>query len=258
MKNRLKITFLGTGTSQGIPIIGSTHPVCLSKNPKDKRLRVSVMVNWDTHCYVIDCGPDFRQQMLTHNVTHLDGILFTHEHSDHTAGIDDIRPFFFKQGNIPIYAHERVITALERRFDYIFTTTNKYPGAPGVEINKITHTNAFTIGNTKAIPIEAYHGNLPVLGFRIKGFVYLTDVKTVPEEEMEKLKNVDILVVNALREEVHQTHFNLEEALAFVEKVKPKRAYFTHISHMLGFHDDVEKKLPKNVHLAYDNLVLTV
>ncbi|WP_394748670.1 MBL fold metallo-hydrolase [Spongiimicrobium salis] len=257
MKNRLKITFLGTGTSQGIPIIGSTHPVCLSKNPKDKRLRVSVMVNWDTYCYVIDCGPDFRQQMLTHDVAQLDGILFTHEHSDHTAGIDDIRPFFFKQGNIPIYAHERVIGALERRFDYIFATTNKYPGAPGVEIHKINST-PFAIGNTMAIPIEAYHGSLPVLGFRIKGFVYLTDVKTVPEEEMVKLHDVDVLVVNALREEVHQTHFNLEEALAFVEKVQPKKAYFTHISHMLGFHDEVEKKLPKNVHLAYDNLVLTV
>ena len=252
----MKITFLGTGTSQGIPVIGSTHPVCQSKDPRDKRLRVSVMISWKNYNYVIDCGPDFRQQMLTHKVSKLDGILFTHEHADHTAGIDDIRPFFFRQGDIPIYAHQRVATSLKRRFDYIFADENRYPGAPAVEVNLITKDSAFKIGDLEAIPIEAFHNRLQVFGFRILDFVYLTDIKTVEDEELKKIKNAEVLVVNALREEPHHSHFNLEEALAFVALIKPKKAYFTHISHLLGFHKEVEKKLPKNVHLAYDNLVL--
>ncbi len=252
----MKITFLGTGTSQGIPVIGSDHPVCLSTNTKDKRLRVSVLISWDNYNYVIDCGPDFRQQMLTNNVTSLDGILFTHEHSDHTSGLDDIRPFFFRQGDIPIYAHKNVVDSLKRRFDYIFTEENKYPGAPTVAINYIENNEPFQISDTEVVPIKAFHASLEIFGFRVKDFVYLTDVKTVPEEELIKLKGVKVLVVNALREAPHHSHFNLEEALAFVAKVKPQKAYFTHISHLLGFHDEVEAKLPKNVHLAYDNLVL--
>ncbi len=258
MKTLTKITFLGTGTSQGIPIIGSEHPVCLSDNPKDKRLRVSVMLSWDDYNYVIDCGPDFRQQMLTHNVSRLDGILFTHEHSDHTAGIDDIRPFFFRQGDVPIFAHDRVISALKRRFDYIFADENRYPGAPAVAINAIAKDTPFSLGNRMVTPINVQHNRLQVFGFRIGDFTYLTDVKTIEETEIEKVKGSKILVVNALREEPHHSHFNLEEALAFVEKVRPDKAYFTHISHLLGFHDEVEKKLPENVHLAYDNLVVTV
>ncbi|MFT4831029.1 MAG: phosphoribosyl 1,2-cyclic phosphate phosphodiesterase [Psychroserpens sp.] len=254
----MKITFLGTGTSQGIPVIGSSHPVCLSKNPKDKRLRVSVMVSWDDFNYVIDCGPDFRQQMLTHKVTKMDGILFTHEHADHTAGIDDIRPFFFRQGDIPIYAHDRVANSLKKRFDYIFVGENRYPGAPAVEVNIVKNNQPFKIGNTMAIPVQAFHNRLQVFGYRIFDFVYLTDVKTMDDEEIEKIKGVKVLVVNALREEPHHSHLNLEEALVFVDKVKPERAYFTHISHMLGFHDEVEKKLPNNVHLAYDNLIINL
>ena len=254
----MKITFLGTGTSQGIPVIGSSHPVCLSKNPKDKRLRVSVMVSWDNFNYVIDCGPDFRQQMLTHKVSKIDGILFTHEHADHTAGIDDIRPFFFRQGDIPVYAHQRVANSLQTRFDYIFAGENRYPGAPAVEVNIVENNYPFKIGNTNAIPVEAYHNRLQVFGYRIFDFVYLTDVKTISNEEVEKIKGAKVLVINALREEPHHSHLNLEEALAFVDKVKPDRAYFTHISHMLGFHEEVEKKLPKNVHLAYDNLILNL
>ncbi len=254
----MKITFLGTGTSQGIPVIGSSHPVCLSKNPKDKRLRVSVMISWDKFNYVIDCGPDFRQQMLTHKVTKMDGILFTHEHADHTAGIDDIRPFFFRQGDIPIYAHQRVANSLKTRFEYIFAGENRYPGAPAVEVNIVENNKPFKIGNTMAIPVEALHNRLQVFGYRIFDFVYLTDVKTMADEEIEKIKGVKVLVVNALREEPHHSHLNLEEALAFVEKVNPENTYFTHISHMLGFHEEVEKKLPKNVHLAYDNLILNL
>lgn len=254
----MKITFLGTGTSQGIPVIGSDHPVCQSSDPRDKRLRVSVLISWKNYNYVIDCGPDFRQQMLTQNLKKLDGILFTHEHADHTAGIDDIRPFFFRQGDIPIYAHQRVIESLQKRFDYIFADENRYPGAPAVKVNLVREDEAFQIGDLKAIPVEAFHNRLPVLGFRIGDFAYLTDVKTIKDEEIDKIKGVKILSVNALRIEPHHSHFNLEEALDFVERVGPGKTYLSHISHYLGFHEEVEKTLPENVHLAYDNLQIQI
>ncbi|GAA0719948.1 MBL fold metallo-hydrolase [Aquimarina litoralis] len=253
----MEITFLGTGTSQGIPIIGSTHPVCLSEDQKDKRLRVSVLVSWDKYQYVIDCGPDFRQQMLANKVTRIDGILFTHEHADHTMGMDDIRPFFFRQGDIPVYAHKRVLEALRERFSYIFSSENKYPGAPSVIENELTN-QPFSLGNLDVMPIDLMHNRLQVFGFRFKDFAYLTDMKTIEKEETEKLKGVKVLVVNALRIEPHHSHFNLDEALAFIEEVKPERAYLTHISHMLGFHEEVQKQLPKNVFLAYDNLKITI
>ena len=253
----MKITFLGTGTSQGIPIIGSTHPVCLSENPKDKRLRVSVLVEWDGFSFVIDCGPDFRQQMLQAKVSRIDGVIFTHEHADHTMGLDDIRPFFFRQGDIPLYAHDRVFKALEKRFDYIFTTKEKYPGVPSVIMHTIEN-KPFVAGGIAVIPIDGLHHKLQVFGFRFKDFAYLTDMKTLKDEEIEKLQSLDVLVVNALREKPHISHFNLEEALSFIEMVRPKRAYLTHISHHLGFHDDVQQKLPENVYLAYDNLQITI
>ncbi|WP_291961058.1 MBL fold metallo-hydrolase [Maribacter sp.] len=258
MINNLRITFLGTGTSQGIPIIGSTHPVCLSDNPKDKRLRVSVLLSWGKYNYVIDCGPDFRQQMLRSNVDHLDGILYTHEHSDHTAGLDDIRPFFFRQGNIPVFAHNRVVQSLKKRFDYIFQEENKYPGAPTVDINLVKNNEPFLIGDRKVTPINVLHNKLQVFGYRIGDFTYLTDVKTVMPEEIEKIKGSKVVVVSALRIEPHISHFNLEEALRFIKEVNPEKAYLTHISHLLGFHDEVEKMLPNNVHLAYDNLTITI
>jgi len=253
----LKVTFLGTGTSQGIPKIGSTHPVCLSENSKDKRLRVSILVEWDDFTYVVDCGPDFRQQMLRANVKKLDGVIFTHEHADHTMGLDDIRPFFFRQGDINLYAHKRVFKALAKRFDYIFTSKEKYPGVPSVIQHEIKNTS-FQLGNLEVVPVDGLHHKLQVFGFRFNNFAYLTDMKTVPNEEVKKLRNLDVLVVNALREEPHISHFNLEEALQFIEKVKPKCAYLTHISHLLGFHDDVQQKLPENVFLAYDNLTITI
>ncbi|WP_026450083.1 MBL fold metallo-hydrolase [Aequorivita capsosiphonis] len=258
MKSKFSVTFLGTGTSQGIPVIGSDHPVCKSNDPKDKRLRVSVLLSWDNFNYVIDCGPDFRQQMLRENVSRVDGILLTHEHSDHTAGLDDIRPFNFIQGIMPFYAHKRVFDDLRERFAYIFTTVNKYPGAPNIETIEIDKSTVFTIGGKEVISIEAMHNTLPVLGFRIGDFTYLTDVKTISDAELEKVKGTKVLVVNALREEPHYSHFNISEALEFVEKVKPEKTYFTHISHMMGFHADVEKKLPKNVHLAFDTLTIEI
>jgi phosphoribosyl 1,2-cyclic phosphate phosphodiesterase len=253
----LTITFLGTGTSQGIPIIGSEHPVCLSKNPKDKRLRVSILVEWDDYIFVVDCGPDFRQQMLNAKVNRIDGIIFTHEHADHTMGLDDIRPFFFRQGDIPLYANKRVFKALEKRFDYIFTSEKKYPGVPSVIKHEISNS-AFRAGNLDVWPIDGLHYKLQVFGFRFSDFAYLTDMKTISKKEMKKLKNLEVLVVNALREEPHISHFNLEEALEFIAEVKPKRAYLTHISHHMGFHDDVQQKLPKNVFLAYDNLQIQI
>ncbi|MCK0159475.1 MBL fold metallo-hydrolase [Allomuricauda sp. F6463D] len=258
MDDKMTITFLGTGTSQGIPVIGSNHPVCLSTNPKDKRLRVSVLVSWDTYNYVIDCGPDFRQQMLAHPIDKLDGILFTHEHSDHTAGIDDIRPFFFRQGDIPVYGHPRVMDSLKKRFDYIFADEDRYPGAPAVQVFEVDKDQNIQLGNLDVVPIEAYHNRLQVFGYRFGEFVYMTDVKKVEEEEIRKIKGAKVLVINALRIEPHHSHFNLEEALEFAEEVGAEKTYFTHISHMLGFHDEVEKMLPKNIHLAYDNLQLNI
>lgn len=253
----MKVTFLGTGTSQGIPVIGSKHPVCLSTNPKDKRLRVSVLVEWDNQTVIIDCGPDFRMQMLNNNVERLDAIFLTHEHNDHTAGLDDIRPFFFRQGDIPLFAHKRVLKGLQKRFDYIFETENKYPGAPGVIQNELEN-KPFDFHGKKVIPINFQHNRLQVFGFRLEDFAYLTDLKSIEDEETEKLHGVKVLVVNALRIEPHHSHFNLEEALEFIKKVQPQKAYLTHISHLMGFHDEVQAQLPENVFLAYDNLKITI
>lgn len=254
----MKVYFLGTGTSQGIPVIGSNHSVCLSDNPKDKRLRVSVWIHTEDTSIVVDCGPDFRQQMLTSKCKTVDAILFTHEHADHTAGIDDIRPFNFKHGKIPIYAHIRVIENLKKRFDYVFETENRYPGAPSVDAIEVVNNVPFKVGNLKVIPINAYHADLQVFGYRINNFAYLTDIKTIESEEIEKIKGVEVLVINALREEPHHSHFSLQDALDFVTLVQPKKTYLTHISHLLGFHDLVEKKLPPNVFLAYDNLEISI
>jgi phosphoribosyl 1,2-cyclic phosphate phosphodiesterase len=254
----LNIYFLGTGTSQGIPVIGSNHSVCLSTDRKDKRLRVSVWLQDEDFSVVIDCGPDFRQQMLTSKCTQIDAILFTHEHADHTAGLDDIRPFFFRQGNIPVYAHHRVMNNLSKRFDYIFNDANKYPGAPSVIKKEVLENQNFQINNKTIIPINAMHGNLQVFGYKIGDFAYLTDIKTIDKTEIEKIIGVKVLVINALREEEHNTHFNLKEALDFIHLVQPKKAYLTHISHLLGFHEEVQQKLPENVYIAYDNLEIKI
>lgn len=251
----MKITFLGTGTSQGIPVINSTHPVCLSIDKRDKRLRVSILVEWEDYTYVIDCGPDFRYQMLRANVSKIDGILFTHEHADHVAGIDDIRPFSFQIGEVPFYGDKRVLDNIKGRFGYIFETKDKYPGAPSVSLNTIEN-KSFQIGGIGVIPIKVLHGKLPIFGYRFNDFAYLTDVKTISEIEMKKLKGLKVLVISALRIEPHYSHLSLSEALEIIDELKPERTYITHISHKLGFHNEVEKSLPENVFLAYDELII--
>ena len=197
--------------------------------------------------------------MLTSGCLQLDALLFTHEHADHTAGLDDIRPYFFKQGApIPVYAHQRVLTNLSKRFDYIFETENKYPGAPSVTTFEVENNIPFVVKDTKIIPINVKHGSVQVFGYRIQDFTYLTDVKSIDEAEIEKIKGTKILVINALREEEHHSHFNLQDALNFIHLIQPERAFLTHISHLLGFHEEVQKRLPENVFLAYDNLEITL
>ncbi len=257
IKKQLTITFLGTGTSQGIPMIASNHPVCLSKKLKDKRLRSSIMISWDDVSYTVDCGLDFRQQMLREKIESLNGVFFTHEHADHIGGLDDLRPFCYKIGEMPIYLNQRTLTSLEKRFEYIFSLENKYPGAPSV-LPTIVGQKSFMVDGLEVTPLEVLHGNLPITAYRFADVAYLTDVKSISNEEKSKLDNLDVLIVNALRIEEHPTHFNLEEALEFVADIAPKKAFFTHISHKLGFHDEVSKSLPENVFLAYDGLKIIV
>lgn len=253
----MKVTFLGTGSSLGIPVLGNDDPVCLSKNPKDKRLRTSALVEWEDYKFVIDCGPDFRQQLLTQNIDTVNGIFFTHEHTDHVIGFDEVRALGFRQGTVPIYADNRVIKALKSRFYYIFDPNRRYALAPTVEINEVDN-DSFTFGDLIVTPIHIMHGKLPILGYRFGDFTYITDAKTISDTDVKKIKGTKVLVVNAVRREPHPSHFNLDEAIRFIQKINPKKAYLTHISHYLGFHDEVEKELPENIHLAYDNLTITI
>jgi len=257
-KKHIKITFLGTGTSTGVPMITSKSPVRFSEDRRDKRLRSSILISWDTYNYVIDCGPDFRQQMLRANVEAISGVFFTHEHADHIAGLDDIRPYYYRMGDVPIFSDDRVLKSLKRRYEYIFALENRYPSAPALAPTVISHLDTFNFGGVEILPIKILHGDLPILGYRFGSVAYLTDVKTIPEEEKEKLRGLDVLIITALRKEEHHTHLSLDEALKVVEELKPKRAYFSHISELLGFHADVEKELPENVFLAYDELVVEV
>jgi phosphoribosyl 1,2-cyclic phosphate phosphodiesterase len=253
----VKITFLGTGTSQGVPLIACDCVVCRSTDEHDKRLRASVMVQVGDKNIVIDSGPDFRQQMLRTGIQHLDALVFTHAHKDHVAGMDDIRGFNFKMKRaIDVYCTERVVEQLKREFHYIFEEY-KYPGIPDINIHLIENNHNFIAAGIEVEPIEVLHLKMKVLGFRIGGFVYITDANFIAEEEKEKIKGCDILVLNALRKEKHVSHFALQEAVDLVEELKPKRAYFTHISHQLGLHAEVEKELPPHIHLAYDGLELT-
>ena len=245
--------FLGTGTSQGIPVIACPCAVCASNDLHDKRLRCSALVQVDGKNILIDSGPDFRQQMLRAGIIRLDAILFTHGHKDHTAGLDDVRAYnYIMQCPMDIYAEERVQKVLRREFDYIFSE-NKYPGVPKLNMHTIDET-PFTIDQITVTPIRAMHLKLPILGFRIGQLAYLTDVNSISEPEKDKLHGLDCFVINGLRQEPHISHFTLKEALALINEVKPKQAYITHISHQLGFHQKVQDGLPPNVFLAYDGL----
>jgi phosphoribosyl 1,2-cyclic phosphate phosphodiesterase len=253
----LKITFLGTGTSQGVPVIACPCNVCQSTDQNDKRLRTSLLVEFDNTTLVIDSGPDFRQQMLRANVKKLDALLFTHEHKDHIAGMDDIRAFnYIQQKAMPVYAEERVQKALRQEFSYVFAE-EKYPGIPEVEFFTLKN-EPFRINGHEILPIRAMHLKLPVYGFRFDNFAYLTDVNFIPEEEIHKLQGLDCLVINGLRKEKHISHYSLNEAIEVIHKVNAKKGYITHISHQMGLHREVEKQLPNNIHLAYDGLKLDI
>jgi phosphoribosyl 1,2-cyclic phosphate phosphodiesterase len=253
----VKITLLGTGTSQGVPVIGCECEVCRSLDYRDKRLRVSVHLEIDGKSLVIDSGPDFRQQMLRERIKRVDALLFTHEHKDHTAGMDDIRAFNFMQHmDMPVYADPRVLRQLQQEFSYIFTNAT-YPGVPRVELYPIQNEPFMVVGQ-QVTPIAVMHHKLPVFGFRIGDFTYITDANYISEEEKEKIKGSKVVVLNALRKEPHISHFSLSEALTLLEELAPEQAYLTHISHLLGLHREVEQELPPNVRLAYDGLTFTL
>lgn len=251
----LKITFLGTGTSQGVPVIACNCEVCTSSDRRDMRLRSSLLIETKGKSFVIDTGPDFRQQMLSNYVNDLSAVFFTHEHKDHVAGLDDVRPFnFMHKKAIPVYAEKRVQEALQREYAYIFAD-DKYPGIPQLEMHLINE-HAFEVEGVAVQPIRVMHNKLPILGFRIENVAYLTDVKSIPTSEYAKLKGLDLLVINALRKEPHATHLSLDEALEIIQKVNPKQACLTHLSHRIGLHDAENKKLPNNIQIAYDGLSL--
>lgn len=251
----LKATFLGTGTSQGIPVVACECAVCKSFDYRDKRLRTSIYIETENVKLVIDTGPDFRQQMLRERIKELDAILFTHEHKDHIAGLDDVRGYnYSQQKDMPVFASKNVMEALHREFSYIFSD-NKYPGIPRIEITELLN-EPFEIKGERIIPIHVMHYKLPVFGFRIQDFTYITDANYISDEEMEKIKGSKILVLNALQKDPHVSHFTVAQAIEVVEKIKPEKAYFIHMGHRLGKHADVQKELPENMHFAYDGLVV--
>ncbi len=253
----MRVTFLGTGTSQGVPLIGCDCPVCASVDPRDKRLRVSVLVETWGKRLLIDAGPDLRQQMLRAGVRSLDGVLLTHEHMDHIAGMDDLRAFTFGQEPpraVPIYGDGSTLRAVRRVYEYAFRE-HKYPGVPQFDTREIDRA-PFSAEGVRVVPIEVMHMHMPVLGFRIAGFTYITDAKTIAPAELDKMRGSEVLVLNALREKEHYSHLNLQEALDIVKEVRPRQAWFTHISHWMGKHAEVDTRLPPHVRLAHDGLVL--
>ncbi len=252
-----KLLFLGTGTSQGIPVIGSRHPVCLSLDDRDKRQRSSVLFQINDKNILIDCGPDFRMQMLKAEIREINAILFTHEHNDHVLGLDDIRPIVFRQKtDMPIYAQKRVLEEIKKRFPYVFESV-KYFGVPSVQENEIISN--FIVEDIEVNPIQIIHGKLPILGYKILNTAYITDASFIEPIEKKKLKNLDVLVINALRKEPeHFSHFVLHQALELIKELKPKKSYLTHISHYMGFHEEVQKELPENVFIAYDGLEIEI
>jgi phosphoribosyl 1,2-cyclic phosphate phosphodiesterase len=253
----VKVTFLGTGTSQGIPVIACRCAVCMSLDYRDKRLRTSVLIEQNNTTFVIDTGPDFRQQMLRERVTKLDAVVFTHSHKDHTAGLDDVRAFnHLQQRDMPVYGDKNVLAALQKEFSYVFSE-HKYPGIPSLDLHEITNTS-FTVGDATLIPIEVMHYKLPVLGYRIQDFTYITDANFISEEEKGKIKGSKVIVLNALHKETHISHFNLEQAVTLLTELKPDKAYLIHLGHRMGLHSQVSKELPDFIEIAYDGLQLTL
>jgi phosphoribosyl 1,2-cyclic phosphate phosphodiesterase len=247
------ITFLGTGTSQGVPVITCSCAVCSSLDYRDKRLRVSVHIQHQSQSFIIDTGPDFRQQVLREKIQSLDAILLSHEHKDHTAGLDDVRAYNFKQQKaMPVYGMARVLEQVKQEFHYAFAE-EKYPGIPQIQLQNIEN-EAFNIGNIKIEPVKVWHHKLEIFGYKIGDFAYITDANHIEKPELEKLKNLDILVLNALQQSSHISHYTLQEALDVIAQLKPKQAYLTHLSHKMGLHSDIESILPPNVQLAYDGL----
>ncbi|MBX7240211.1 MAG: MBL fold metallo-hydrolase [Bacteroidia bacterium] len=252
----MKFTFLGTGTSQGVPVIACPCHVCNSNDYRDKRLRTSGMLTDGETTVVFDTGPDFRQQMLREKVKVLDGVIFTHPHKDHTAGLDDVRAFnFLLEREMDVYVNDITLESLKREFAYIFEE-NKYPGVPNINVSEIKSFQKFSVGKIQLLPVEVMHHKMIVLGFRVKNFAYITDANFIPLDTMNHLMRLDVLVINALRIQKHISHFNLEEALGVIRELNPRKAYLTHISHLMGTQEEVSRLLPSNVEIAYDGLTI--
>ncbi len=253
----MKITVLGSGTSQGVPIIGCTCEACCSKDPKDNRLRTSVLVDAGNDVILIDAGPDFRQQMLREKVSRLDAIIFTHEHRDHIGGLDDVRAFnYINQAPMDVYAENRVINALKKEYNYVFSD-EKYPGVPQLKMHRIDET-PFKIGETEIIPIRIMHYNLPILGFRIGSFTYITDANLIDDNSIAKISGTQHLIINALRKRKHISHFSLDEAIETSQKCHAQKTYLIHMSDQMGLHNEVNASLPENVSLTYDGMTINI
>lgn len=249
----MKVTFLGTGTSQGVPVIACDCEVCQSVDYRDKRLRTSIHIETEGKSLVFDTGPDFRAQMLRERINHLDAVIYTHEHKDHTAGLDDVRSYNFKQQmDMPVYGRKQVLEQIQREFAYIFAV-NKYPGIPKVQLHEIEN-KPFQIEGIDIQPVNVLHYKLPVFGYRIKDFTYITDVNHIPEEEKHKIRGSKVVVLSALQKKEHLSHFNLEQAIAMVRELEIPQAYFIHMGHRMGLHRDIEEELPEGMELAYDGL----
>ncbi len=257
-KEKLLVTVLGSGTSQGVPVIGCECKVCRSEDARDKRLRTSVYVTYGGTAITVDIGPDFRQQMLVNGISDIDAVLLTHEHDDHVSGLDDIRPINFRlKKNIPLYGLPRVLNDLRARYRYVFDTAYDYSGKPRIDLIEID-TAPLHIGSLDIQPIEVMHGNLDILGYRFGNFAYITDAKTIDEKWIERLQGLDVLIINALHRHSHFSHLNLEEAIEMIDRINPRQTYLTHLSHYMGLAEDVEQELPDHVSLAYDGLQLQI
>ncbi|MFH0896330.1 MAG: MBL fold metallo-hydrolase [Bacteroidota bacterium] len=253
----MKITFLGTGTSQGVPLIGCDCEVCQSQNPQDNRLRSSVLLESDEIKIVIDAGPDFRQQMLRTGIRHLDAVLITHAHKDHIGGLDDVRAFnYLMKKPVNVYAQSSVLDVIQKDFFYAFDEV-KYPGVPDINLHTID-SDKFFVKDLEIIPLEVMHYKMPIFGYRIQNAAYITDANFISDEVIEKIKNIPVLVINALRHRPHISHFSLSETLAVIERIQPKKAFMTHMSHQIGLQTEIEKDLPKNVNFAYDGLTIEI